>query len=98
MAQVEILSEREHNSGWSFEAQVLDDQGILRRHRVSMSWADYNLWSAAGADKPSQVAEAAVLFLVDRMGAAHVPERFDVSTARRRFADADTEIPKWIRP
>ena len=97
MAQVEIISEQELPGAWRFEAQVLDDQGQLSPHRITMAWADYNLWSADGADEPGAVVEAAVLFMLSRMPARELTVKFDVSIARRKFADADDVIPQMIR-
>jgi hypothetical protein len=92
VAQVEIVAETEESSGWSFEAQVLDDAGMLHRLRVLLSWADYNHWSRDGSDSPAQVVEAVIRFLADRDGAAALRERFDASIARRLHSDADEEI------
>jgi hypothetical protein len=96
VAQVEILSEREGRNGWEFEAQALDHDGTLRRHRLTLSWADYNLWSADGGDEPVRVAEAVLLFMARRSSAASLPEKFDASLARRKFPGADQEIPGLI--
>jgi hypothetical protein len=96
VAQVEILSESEMQGGWTFTAQVLADDGSLTSHRLTLSWADYNLWSADGGDQPVKVAEAVLAFLLSRMAALDVPAKFDASLARRRFADADECIPRMI--
>lgn len=95
--QVEIISEAEFKGGWRFEVQVLDDGGELRRHDVSLAWADYNLWSADGADAPSSVLEAALSFMLARGSSADLPAKFDASIARRRFPGADEAIPALIR-
>src|SRR5688572_13158349 len=79
VAQIEILSERECRNGWEFDAQVLDDSGELRRCRIALSWADYNLWSPDGADEPVKVTEAVLTFMLARAGAAGVPQKFDAS-------------------
>ena len=96
MAQVEIVSERDSRSGWTFTAQVLDDGGSLRRHEVSLSWADYNLWSGSGADEPAEVAAAAVRFILSLTPPDQLPARFDASTARRMDQQADEMIPPLI--
>jgi hypothetical protein len=96
VAQVEILSEREGRGGWVFTAQVLDDGGSLRRHEVNLSWADYNLWSASGADEPARVAAAVLRFLLSKQPASEVPARLDAATARRRYPDADARIPRLV--
>jgi len=95
--QVEIVSERDEVAGWAFVVQVLDDEGSLRRHAVTMAWADYNLWSGSGSDEPATVVAAAVRFMLSR--AAHpddLPSSFDASLARRRHEGADREIPTLI--
>jgi len=97
VAQIEIVSERQGSSGWIFTAQVLDDEGELRRHRVSLSWADYNVWSASGADEPAEVAAGALRFLVSRAPAAALRGSFDAALIRRLFPEADAEIPRHIR-
>lgn len=96
MAQIEILSEEESPGRWRFEVQVLDNLGTLRRHFITLSWADYNLWSQDGADEPSLVLDAVLNFLLARVPAADLSERFDASFARRRFVEADQIIPTLI--
>jgi hypothetical protein len=95
-AQVEILSERDGPAGWVFTAQVLDDDGALRRHEVILAWADYNHWSSSGADEPARVAAAVLRFLLTKQSANEVPSRLDAATARRRYPDADAEIPGLV--
>jgi len=96
VANVEILSEQQSQRGWMFDAQVLESDGTLRRHQVSLSWADYNLWSPDGSDVPSRVVEAMLDFVLDRLDGDNLPAKFDASLARRRFPDADATIPKLI--
>jgi hypothetical protein len=97
VAQVEILSEDEVQGGWEFFAQVLDDDGTLSQHRVTLRWADYNLWSADGSDQPAKVVEAVLDFLLSRITPNQLQAKFDASTVRRRFPDADDAIPTFIR-
>jgi len=96
VAQVEIVSEREGRAGWVFTAQVLDEGGTLRRHDVNLAWADYNLWSGSGADEPARVAAAVLRFLLTKQEADEVPAQLDAATTRRRYPDADTEIPRLV--
>jgi hypothetical protein len=96
VAQVEIISETEFQGGWRFDVQVLDDSGTLRPHRVSLAWADYNLWSGDGADAPARVIDAVLTFLLQRMTPEELPAKLDASAARRRFAAADESIPRLI--
>lgn len=97
MAQVEVLSESEDTSCWFFDMQVLDDAGTLRKHRLRLSWADYNLWSADGADSPARVAEAVMQFLFSQTTPSDLAANFDASIARRRHPEADARIPSYIR-
>ena len=98
VADFEIRSERENSSGWLFEVRVIGDEGGgLRRVILQLAWADYNLWSVDGADRPAAVAEAALCYLISKVGADALPDRFDASILRRKFPDADREIPKLIR-
>ena len=96
MAQIEILSECELPAAWRFDAQVLDDAGALRKHVLTLSWADYNLWSQDGSDEPARVADAVLNFLLMRGGADVIPAKLDASRARRLHADADRVIPTLI--
>ena len=98
MAAVEVVSEREVTAGWIFVIQVLDDDGGLGRHDVRLSWADYALWSASGADEPASVAAAVVHYLLSRAPAGELRSSFDASISRRLHEDADNEIPGFIRP
>ncbi|MHC5002305.1 MAG: hypothetical protein ACYTJ0_04205 [Planctomycetota bacterium] len=96
MAQIEVVSERESGTGWIFEIQVLDDDGALRRHRLGLSWADYDLWCPGGEHAPALVAEAVIGFLLARGGPAGLRREFDASLARQLHADADAAIPALI--
>lgn len=96
VAQIEILSEHELAGAWRFEAQVLDEDGALRQHALTLSWADYNLWSQDGADAPARVADAVLHFLLLRGTASSIPPKLDASLARRLHGDADLVIPTLI--
>ena len=89
---VEVVSEQAYEGGWSFELRL----GAVTR-TLRLSWADYDLWSNDGGDPPHAVAKAVGMFLLGRITASDLPQSFDASTARRRFPDADAEIPKLIR-
>lgn len=97
MAQVEIISESEEAAGWRFDAQILDEAGALHMCSMTLSWADYNLWSGTGADEPAAVAEAVLTFLVGHDGTDGLRPTFDASLARRLHPGADREIPGFIR-
>lgn len=91
-ANVHIESETEHACGWTFvvlvEVDQADGEAESRHVTMTLSWADYDLWSK-GTVRPETVARACVRFLIDRRGAALVPARFDAAHLRRWFADAD---------
>ncbi len=96
MAAIEILSETDVDGGWQFEIQARDSTGGLHRHRLDLSWADYNLWSATGSDEPSAVATAVIRFLHESGATDGLRHRFDAALARRLRPDADTAIPALI--
>jgi hypothetical protein len=93
---IEILSERERGAGWQFAVAVADRAGARTDHSMSLSWADYNLWSPGGADPPAAVARAVVRFLLACADGGRLRAAFDASLARRLHADADREIPALI--
>ncbi len=99
MAVFEILAQCDAAVGWTFDVQstAAPPQGELRHLTLRLSWADYNHWSPDGADRPGAVAEAVLAFLLERLDPRDLPVRLDASWARRRFPDADREIPKLIR-
>jgi hypothetical protein len=103
VSQVEIISEQPVARGLAFELQVLADDGALRRHRLLLSWADYNVWSHDGGDSPAAVAQAVVLFWLHHQ--RELPESLDASVVRRRFASSaatgrsvDDDIRALIAP
>jgi len=88
---VKVVREQAYEGGWSFELRF---GGVIRTLRLS--WADYDLWSNDGGDPPHAVATAVAVFLLSRISPSDLPPTLDASTARRRFPDADAEIPKLI--
>jgi hypothetical protein len=93
-----IEREDEDGDGWTFHVRIAAEPGDPpSRRTLRLAWADYDLWSADGADPPHTVALAVIAFLLARMPPSDLPERIDAATARRRFADADAEIPGMIR-
>jgi hypothetical protein len=98
VSDVQIERETEDHGGWTFRLRIIAGaagQPSLRTLRLA--WADYDLWSADGADPPHAVAAAVVEFLLARLGLSDLPPRIDASIARRQFPGADDEIPKLIR-
>jgi hypothetical protein len=96
VALFEILSEQEEPRGWSYDVQIIDRAAALRRVRMTLSWADYNLWSVDGGVPPSRVAEAVLSFLASH-AADDLPQRFDAAQVRRRFPDSDEAICRLAR-
>ena len=97
MAQIEITEEYDQAHGWLFEAQMLDEHGHLHHYQITLSYADYNLWSRDGSDPPERVAEAALHYLIEHMGIDDMKPSFDASIARRLEPEADRIIPSLIR-
>jgi len=91
--EVEVVSELEGDSGWSFELRFAEGATLTLR----LSWADYDLWSNDGGDPPHAVARAVALFLLSKITPSDLPAAIDASTARRRFPEADEVIPTLIR-
>ena len=84
-------------AGWAFGAQLIDEQGTLHAMKLTLSWADYNLWSPDGADEPQRVAEAVLLYLASQSPEKGFPPSLDASLVRRMYPEADRQIPKYIR-
>lgn len=95
-SRIEVLSEREAGPMWVFGIR---DNASRRTFEVSMSWADYDLWSPEGAHPPSEVACAAAEVLLEALAAADgaLPRRLDVSLARRHRRDADAAVRARLR-
>ena len=89
---VEVVSEQAYEGGWSFELRL----GAVTR-TLRLSWADYDLWSNDGGDPPHAVATAVAMFLLSRITPSDLPPTLDASTARRRYPNADEQIPKLIK-
>ena len=96
MATFEIIREQEAAGGWMFDAHIVDASGGLHPRVMTLSWADYNLWSRDGGDPPVVVAEAVLGFLLQTAGLASLKPRFDASLARRISPEADETIPSRI--
>jgi len=97
VSDVQIESEREEDGGWTFRLRLAaGGAGPPVRRTVRLAWADYDLWSADAADPPHAVAVAVVKFLLSRLSPSDLPASIDASVARRRFPDADAQIPRLI--
>lgn len=95
--QIEILSEHEIPTGWVFDAHFLAESGKLHPIALTLSWADYNLWSPDGTDEPQKVAEAVLSYLAAKTPLAEIRSKLEASQLRRMFEDADDSIPNHIR-
>ena len=97
MSDVEIIAEQALPAGWAFEAQWIDaDTAALRATRITLTWADYNLWSPDGSDEPANVAAAALRFWLRHDPDQVIPAAFDAAILRRKFAGADEQITALI--
>ncbi len=94
-ANFEITKEREEPSGWSFDVQEIRRDGSLAGVRLTLSWADYDLFCPDGAVPPEGVARA-VMEVAGELWPDGVPARLDASTPRRRAADADERITERV--
>lgn len=95
--QIEILLEREIPTGWVFDAHFLTESGKLQPIALTLSWADYNLWSPDGTDEPQKVAEAVLSYLAAKTPLVQIRPKLEASQLRRMFDDADDAIPNYIR-
>ncbi len=94
MATIQIHSEQESNRGWSFAVRVEDD-GDIHDYDVTLSWADYDLWSR-GQVAPEKVVRAAFEFLLDREPPTAILQKFDCAVIRRYFPEVDKEIGSFL--
>lgn len=94
MAEIEVGTETEHATSWSYDVAVFD-AGRVHRHAVTLSYQDYDLW-CHGRVSPSRVVEAAFRFLLQNEPADQISTKFDCSVIRRHFADVDEKLPKIL--
>lgn len=94
MPEIEVGTESETATHWSYEVCVFD-QGRTHRFDVTLSFQDYDLWSR-GRVAPSRVVEAAFEFLLDNEPTTSIMTRFDCSVIRRYFPKVDTELPRRL--
>ena len=91
MAEIEIVTESEQGSSWLYAVRVFEG-GRTHEYDVTLSFADYDLWSR-GRVAPSRVVEAAFEYLLDQEPASSIMSRFDCSVIRRYFPGVDQELP-----
>ncbi len=93
-ATIHIGTETETGQAWSYDVRV-EESGVTHQFRVTLSWADYDLWSH-GRVPPERVVRAAFAFLLSRESAQSILAKFDCSVIRRYFPDCDRELPGFI--
>ena len=94
MPEIEIGTETESATGWSYDVTLYAD-GRAHRYDVTMSFQDYDLWSH-GTAAPSRVVEAAFKFLLAHEPPGEIMSRFDLSVIRRYFPKIDKEIRAYM--
>ena len=94
MPTIEIGTETESPNQWAYVVAVRDGS-VTHDYRVTLSWADYDLWSH-GRVAPQRVVKAAFEFLLAREPAGEILGRFDCSVIRRYFPEVDRELPGML--
>ncbi len=88
--RVEVISEREEENGWKFSVMFGKQECEL-----SLSWADYNLWSPDGTLPPANIADAVIRVMLDH-GPPEVPVRLDASLLRRLIDGGDQLVHQQL--
>jgi hypothetical protein len=94
MATITIGVETEGLNHWTYQVQV-EDGAATYTYQVTLSWSDYDLWSH-GRKAPQHVVRAVFEFLLAREPAGRILPRFDCATVRRRFPEADEQLPRMV--
>ncbi|MDH3584766.1 MAG: hypothetical protein OER86_11175 [Phycisphaerae bacterium] len=94
MANITVQTEEDSGRGWRFGVE-LDDAGQTQQHTVTLSWAEYDLWSH-GQVAPERVVEAAFQFLLEREPASAILASFDCAVIRRYFPEVDDALPAML--
>jgi len=94
MPEIEIGTETEGANQWRYAVRVFEG-GRRFDYSVTLSWADYDLWSH-GRVAPERVVRALFAYLLRNEPAANIKSQFDCSVVRRFFPDIDAELPKMI--
>ncbi len=95
MAKITIDSEERDDRRWTFAATI-EESAATHRHRITLSWADYNLWCPGGEQTPEQVVRRALEFLLEREPASAILSKFDCSVIRRYFPEVDQVLPRKL--
>ncbi len=88
--QVEVVSEQEEENGLKFSV-TFGEQAC----ELSLSWADYNLWSPDGTLPPAIVADAVVRVMLEH-GPQKIPIRLDASILRRLIDGGDQLVHQHL--
>jgi hypothetical protein len=91
---ITVEREVEGDNHWTFDVSVVQN-GTRYGYKVTLSWADYDLWSH-GRVAPQHVVEAAFGFLLEREPADMILSRFDCSVIRRYFPEVDKLLPRKL--
>lgn len=94
MAEIEIVTETQGPNHWAYQVRVFD-AGRTHDYRVTLSWADYDLW-CHGRLSPQKVVRAVFAFLLSREPASAILSKFDCSVIRRYFPDVDKAIGSFL--
>lgn len=94
---IHLSDEVETDEGWTFHAVLDRDEDYSRALNFRLGWADYNLWSPSGSDRPADVAKAVLMLFMDCLTLEEIPRNLDAARIRRLIQDADTRIPVLIR-
>lgn len=87
VASVSVHEEQETPYGWEFAVDVTAADHA-RRHRVHLSWQDYERWSH-GTAAPAEVVRLMMQWVSSRPGCASLRDRLDASTLCRTFPGLD---------
>ena len=85
---IKIDGEHGTQHGWLFTLCIEWGDGVSSEHEITMSWVDHE-HLVGGAVPPSVIAERAAKLAAAHFGQIELPERFDVSSLRRRIDNFD---------
>ncbi|MHC4996915.1 MAG: hypothetical protein ACYTGQ_17900 [Planctomycetota bacterium] len=91
MTKIDVMTETDSPRGWTFEVRV-QEGGETREFEVTLSWAEYDLWSR-GQVAPERVVDSVFVFLLQNEPLEAIKQRFDCAVIRRYFPRVDQELP-----
>lgn len=92
-----LQEEKELDDGWHFQVILDLEEDYSRAVALRLGWADYNLWSPSGTDRPSDVALAVLKLFIEALDPRSLPVNLDAARIRRVVRDADTRVPLMIQ-